>query len=161
MPSFLAVAIAMFFAWDHLDAVWGRVPLAPGQTAVVTARLRGEAGRAVLVPPAWLAVDSPAVHALANHEVSWRVRVREAGAGELRLCAAAGDCAAMWVEARPGMHYLRGRRRAGIGAFEWIEVPYPRGDVKLAGVTASWVVWFCAISMLSALAFRSRLRVTF
>src|ERR1017187_280099 len=30
LPPFLAIAIPMFFAWDYLDAVWGRAPLAPG-----------------------------------------------------------------------------------------------------------------------------------
>ncbi|HEX8985767.1 MAG TPA: hypothetical protein VF767_10055 [Bryobacteraceae bacterium] len=160
MPSFIVVAIALFFAWDYLDALWGRVPLAPGQSVVVTARLRGEPKPLTLIAPAWLRLESPAVRGLADREVSWRVRVREAGAGEIAICAAA-DCARTWVEARPGMHYLRERTRPASRAIEWVEVPYPPGDLRLAGVSANWVVWFCIVSTLSALVFRGRLRVTF
>lgn len=155
LPSFLVVAVALFFAWDYLEALWGRLPLSPGQAVVVTARLRGEPAALTLTAPSWLAVESPAVRVPAEHEVSWRMRVREAAAGEISICAA-GDCVTQWVEARPGMHYLRNRTRAASRAFEWVEVPYAPGDVALAGVSMSWAVWFCLISMLTALIFRSR-----
>jgi hypothetical protein len=160
LPSFLVVTIALFFAWDYLEALWGRVPLAPGQTAVVTAHLRGEPATLTLNAPSWLTVESPAVRVLAAPEVSWRVRVREASAGEISICSA-GDCARTWVEARPGMHYLPARSRTGSGPFDWVEVPYQTADVKLAGISMSWEVWFFFFSMLSALIFRSRLSVTF
>ncbi len=160
MPPFLVVAIGLFFTWDYLEAWWGRIPLAPGQTAILTARFREQKTDISLVAPAWLAVESPPVRALSKGEVSWRVRVREAAAGEISICAA-GDCARAWVEARPGLHFLPERTRLPNGPFEWVDVPYPRGDVSLAGFAANWVVWFCIISMVSALVVRGRLRVTF
>jgi hypothetical protein len=158
LPPFLVVAIPLFFAWDRLDAVWGRAPLAPGDTTVVTARLRGRLLGAQLVVPAFLAVESPPVRVLAEHEVSWRVRVRQAGSGEVSVRVGTGR-AGQWIEARPGLHYLRERTAAAAGPVEWIEVRYPRAYPSLAGVSASWAVWFCLISFVTALALRGRLRV--
>jgi hypothetical protein len=160
LPPFLAIAIPLFFAWDHLDAVWGRAPLAPGDTTVVTARLRGDVSPAQLTTPPWLAVETPPVRARAEHEVSWRVRVRKAGSGEMRVRAGT-ESAGKWIEARPGLHYLPERTAPAGGRIEWVEVRYPRAHLSLLGVSANWVVWFCLISTLAALALRGRLRVTF
>ena len=152
LPPFLVVAIPLFFVWDHLDAVWGRAPLAPGDTTIVTARLRGNVSRAQLVAPAWLAMESPPVRVLAEHEVSWRVRVRQAGSGDVTVRVGT-ERGGKRIEARPGLHYLGERTAMAGGPIEWAEVRYPRAD-------SNWVVWFCLISTVSALALRRRLRVT-
>src|ERR1017187_10152133 len=34
-PAFLVIAIPLFLAWDHLDALWGRAPLEPGETVIL------------------------------------------------------------------------------------------------------------------------------
>jgi len=159
LPPFLVVAIPLFLAWDRLDAVWGRAPLAPGDAVVVTARLRPDAPEAQLAVPGWLAVETPAVHLPAEHEVSWRVRVREAGSGEVTV-RAGEERAEKRVEARPGMHYLPDRTDAA-GAIEWVELRYPHRNVSVLGVSFNWVVWFCAISTLTALSLRRTMRVTF
>jgi hypothetical protein len=159
VPPFLVVAIPLFFAWNHIDAVWGRAPLMPGDTAVVTARLRGNASGAQLVAPAWLAIETPPVRVLAEDEVSWRVRVRQEGAGEVSVRIGA-ERADKRIEARPGLHYLGERATSASGPVEWVEVRYPRAHLSLLGVSASWVVWFCLISTVSALLLRGKLRVT-
>lgn len=159
LPPFLVVAIPLFFAWDHLDAVWGRAPLAPGDTTVVTARLRGAVPSAQLVAPAWLAVETPPVRALAEHEVSWRVRVKQAGSGDVNVLAGT-ERAGQRIEARPGLHYLGERTAPSGGPIEWVEVRYTRAHLDLLGVSANWVVWFCLISTVAALALRGKLRVT-
>jgi hypothetical protein len=159
LPPFLLVAIPLFFAWDSLDAVWGRAPLAPADTAVVTARVRGELSGAQLIVPAFLAVESPPVRVPDEREVSWRVRVRQAGAGEATVRIGTGR-AGQWIEARPGLHYLPERTALSGGPIEWIEVRYPRAYPSLVGVSADWVVWFCLISSVTALALRGRLRLT-
>ena len=88
IPAFLVIAIPLFFAWDYLDALWGRAPLAAGDTMIVTARLRDNAARPQLIVPDWLAVDSPPVHVAAEREVSWRVRVRQQGSGDVKVTGA-------------------------------------------------------------------------
>jgi len=151
VPPFFVVAIPLYFAWDSLDALWGHAPLVPGDTTVVTAGLRGNAAGVRLVTPKWLAVESPAVHAVADREVSWRVRVLRPGSGELAV-SVDDERAARSIEARPGMHYLAGRTKES-GNIEWVEVRYPAASFN-------WVIWFCVISTVAALAVRGRLRVT-
>jgi len=159
LPAFLVIAIPLFFAWDQLDAVWGRVPLAPGEAVVLTARLSDPAARLRLVAPDWLPVESPPVHVEAEHEVSWRLRVSRAGSGT--VCVTAGaERTCKWIEARPGLHYLADREKAAAGPILWLEMRYPRNDLALLGISASWPVWFFLISAATALAFRKRLRVT-
>lgn len=159
LPPFLVVAIPLFFAWDHLDAIWGRAPLASGDAVVVTARLRPNAPDAQLSVPDWLVVETPGVHVPQEHEVSWRVRVREAGSGEVSVHA--GEARAeKRVEARPGWHYLPDRTTAP-GAIEWVELRYPHRNVSALGVSFNWAVWFCLISTITALALRRTMRVKF
>jgi hypothetical protein len=156
LPAFLLIAIPLYFAWDHLDAIWGRAAFAPGDAVVVTAALRAPSP-AQLVAPSWLAVETPPVRA--GREVSWRVRVLRAGAGALSVHAGPAR-AELAVEARPGLRYLAERAAPSAGPIESVEVRYPRADLALFGLSASWVVWFCLISTLAALLLRGRLRVT-
>jgi hypothetical protein len=158
LPPFLLVAVPLFFAWDPMDAVWGRAPLAPGDTAVVTARLRGDVLGAQLIVPAFLVVESPPVRVPDEREVSWRVRVRQAGSGEAMVRVGTGR-AGKWIEARPGLHYLAERTATAGSPIEWVEVRYPRAFPSLAGVSADWVVWFWLISAVTALALRRRPRI--
>jgi hypothetical protein len=160
LPSFLVVAIPLFFAWDYLDAVWGRAPLAPGDTVVVTARLRADVAGVKLAAPAWLAVETPGVRVPAEREVSWRVRVLQAGSGNVSVRAGA-ERAEKRIEANPGLHYLPDRTSVSGTGIEWVEVRYPRADLSALGVSFNWVVWFCLISTVTALALRRKLRVTF
>jgi hypothetical protein len=159
LPPFLVVAIPLFLAWGHMDAVWGRAPLAPGDTVVVTARLRPDSPDAQLSVPGWLAVEMPPVHVPADHEVSWRVRVLQARSGPLSV-RTGEQRAEKRVEARPGLHYLPGRTKEA-GAIEWVELRYPHRNVSVLGVSLNWAVWFCAISTLTALSLRRTFRVTF
>lgn len=159
VPAFLAIAIPLFLAWDRLDAVWGRAPLAPGESVILTARLSDNAAGLRLVVPDWLSVESPPVLVDAEHEVSWRLRVGRAGSGEVGVIAGT-ERASKRIEARPGLHYLAEREKAAGGPILWIAMRYPRSDLTVLGVSASWPVWFCVISAVSALAFRNRLRVT-
>jgi len=152
LPPFLVVAIPLYFAWDSLDAVWGRAPFRTGEATVITVKLRDNVSGAQLIAPAWLAVESPPVRVLADREVSWRVRVRQAGSGDL-IVRLGTDRAEKRIEAQPGLHYLGERAKSAGRRIEWVEVHYPSADTH-------WVIWFCAISTISALALRSRLHVT-
>ena len=160
VPAFVVMAVALFLAWDYLEAVWGRTPLIPGEAAVVTARVGPDAADAQLLAPEWLRVETPAVNVRGQREVSWRVRVLRAGSGPV-IVRAGEATASRWIEATPGLHYLPERSRMTGGPVEWIELQYPRAKMSLLGLSWSWVVWFCVFSTASALALRRKLRVTF
>jgi len=153
VPAFLVVGIPLFFAWDYLDAIWGRAPLAPGETAILTARVEGDADGLRLVTPGWLAVESPAVHVEPEREVSWRLRVLRPGSGNVMVLAGA-QRASKRIVAMAGWRYLADREKAAGGPIQWLEIRYPRSSLN-------WPVWFFLISTITALAFRHRLRVTF
>ena len=159
VPAFLAIAIPLFLAWSHLDAVWGHAPLQPGETVILTARLRDSVASARLDVPDWLSVESLRVRVDADREVSWRLRVARAGSGKVEVIAGS-ERASKWIEARPGLHYLPDRETAPAGPILWLEAPYPPCELAVLGVSARWPVWFFVISSVTALAFRNRLRVT-
>jgi len=152
LPAFFVISIPLFFAWDRMNDIWGHVPLAPGETVILTARLSDSALRPRLVTPDWLPVESPPVRVESENEVSWRLRVSRAGSG-IASVIAGDEHASKRIEARPGLHYLPDRERAAGGSILWLEMRYPRSEM-------SWPVWFFIISTVTALAFRSRLRVT-
>jgi hypothetical protein len=160
LPAFVIVAIPLAFAWDTLDAVWGRAAIEPGDAVVLTARLNdNSSGTPRLIVPDWLAVESPAVHAVAASEVCWRLRVVRAGSGNVEAVDGP-ERALRKIEARPGLHYLPDREQASGGPILWLELRYPPADIAAFGVSARWPVWFFAISTVTALVFRRRLRVT-
>jgi hypothetical protein len=154
LPAFLIIAIPLFFAWDRLDAVWGRSPFKPGDAAVVTARLREQTAHPQLIVPDWVVIESPAVHAEAGREVSWRVRIQKGGSGAVSILDG-GQRVSKRVETSRGLHYLADREGARDTPVEWIEIRYPRTSA------VNWAVWFFAISTATALALRRKLRVTF
>ena len=122
----------------ELDAVYGHAPLRPGEPSVITARLDGDA--TVEVPPG-IDIETPPVHLIHEHEVSWRVRPVGNTAGELKFTSSG--------------HVLTKRIVAGEGfvtsyGTPTIEIRYPRRSVF--GV--NWLVWFFLISSAAALVYR-------
>ncbi len=160
-----------------LDGFYGRRPLAPGETAVLTAVLDGQAAPdepVSLEAPTGIAVETPAVHALARREVSWRIRAEEPVAGQLRLTSE-GETVLMPVVAGEGLHCcLYGRRVRSRLAWllapgaapldaRWvkeIKLDYPAAEVSYFGLRTHWLVWFLVFSMAAAFLLKGRFRVT-
>ena len=159
-----------------LDGFYGRRPLAPGETAVLTATLAAETPPerpVTLEAPPGIAVETPAVHAVASREVSWRIRVEQPVEGELRL-ASDGETAVMPVVAGGGFHYLTARRVRSRLAWllapgaplldaEWleqIELEYPPAEISYFGISTHWLVWFLVFSMAAAFLLKGRFGVT-
>jgi hypothetical protein len=74
-------------------AIWLDHSLAPAP-AIVTAHWTGSC-EPNIEAPAWLRIDSPPVHVLALHEISWRVRATSKGNGSARA-----GCGGEWVNAQ-------------------------------------------------------------
>jgi hypothetical protein len=69
-----AAILALLFAilYQPLNATYVRAPLPVGEPAVVTIPIEDKIPQ--LDPPAGIALETPAVRVLHDHEISWRVR---------------------------------------------------------------------------------------
>jgi len=182
MALMLQPALCMLIPFSlllvHMEAIYGRAPLPVGQPAVVTVALRTPIDTGgpepVLTAPPGVVVESPAVRALDERQVSWRIRPSQAVSGTLRI-RVNGATVAQPIEAGGDPGFVPGRsvsslltaawcpdepliRAAGV---DWVEIRYPSADVKVFGLAWNWLIWFVIISMLAALLLRKRFRVVF
>lgn len=132
------LAVVFIALFPQLDALYGHAPLRPGEPSVISARIDDDA---TLHAPPGIEIESPPVHSLHDHQVSWRVRPLGTAAGDLSI-------------SHDG-HVLTKRIVAGSGFISGyssraIDIRYPRRYI----LGAPWLVWFFLISALAALIYR-------
>lgn len=137
VPSIM-LAVVFIALFPQLDALYGHAPLTPNEPSVVSVRIDGTA--ALEVPPG-ISIETPPVHSLQDHRMSWRVRPMGTTAGDLRITQ--------------GSRVLTKRIVAGKGFLDGyssrtIDVRYPRRSV----LGTHWLVWFFLFSAVSALLYR-------
>lgn len=168
----LALPLALLII--HLEAFYGRQPLAPETDAIVTMHLRNPVDGAVpeLSLPAGVELSAPPVRILDRSEISWRIRPRVAVSGELRF-RTLEQAVAIPIESGRGPRFVPGRTvnsafaalwhpdtpRIPGSAVEWIDIHYPDAEIRVFGLQMNWIVWFLIVSMLSGLALKKRFRV--
>ncbi|HEY7390903.1 MAG TPA: hypothetical protein VH640_20470 [Bryobacteraceae bacterium] len=159
----------------HMEGFYGRAPLEPGRSVVVTAVLGGGADGPApqLVPPRGFQVSALPVRIPEQGEVSWRIVPERAASGELHF-QIGGQRFTKKIEAGGGQRFIAERRvrsvweafwhpdepRLPAGKIEWVEVAYPAASMAIFGMRINWLVWFVVVSMLAALVFRKRFGVT-
>ena len=174
----LVLALPMILLFVNLEAFYGRAPLTPGRTSLVTMQLAGRLDPAAPAPelqaPAHVAVETEAVRAVVSGQVSWRIRPLAPGSGSLRVVLPEGTVEKT-VVAGEGMRYLAQRRVRSLAGLlwhpgekplanrrvDWIEVRYPPAKVRWLGLELHWAVWLVALSTAAALLLRNRFRVAF
>ena len=163
----LALPMALLLA--GLDAFYGHAPLRVGEPAIVTAQLKQDGTPLILKAPVEIALETPPVHVPAERQVSWRVRPLRPVAAELEFVRQ-DRVFRKSISAGAGMRFLSERRGSIAGLFlhpteapitdseiEWIEVRYPGATI----LHLHWLVWFFAVSGVTALALRRRFRTAF
>jgi hypothetical protein len=163
----LTLPMALLLA--AMEAFYGHAPLRVGEPAVVTAQVKHEDALILLKVPDGIAVESPPVHVAADRQVSWRIRPLRATNAELELIHA-DRAMAKSISAGSGMHYLSERRGSLANLLlrpteaplsdtevDWIEVRYPTATI----LGLHWLIWFFAISAVTALALRRKFRTAF
>ncbi len=168
LPPAAILAVPMVLVLVHLDAFYGRSPLAVGEAALVTVQVnRMATAPLVLEPPAGIRVETPPVHVRREGKVVWRIRAERETAGNLRVRLAGRTYEKRIVSGR-GPRYLVGRRvrslwewmlapgegRLPEGPVEAIEIAYPPAQVGWGSFAFHWLIWFLVISLASAWAFR-------
>ncbi len=173
-PAAIAT-VPMLLVLILLDGFYGRRPLEPGRSTIVTVGL----GAPLDPPPAALAasdgfrVETPPAHAVTEREISWRIRAERAARGELRF-EVGGAKAVLAVRSGGGLPLLGGRRSRSLTSWlvvpwerrlessliERIEVEYPSREISYFGLETHWLVWFLVFSMGGAFLLKSRFGVT-
>ena len=155
-----------------LDAVYAHRPLAAGESTIVAAQFGRATDLSGLTPSLegrGITIETPAVRVIDRRQVCWRVRAIGATPGSVILRAGGAPMAKV-VQAGSGLRYISERRvsslldwlrypgeaRLPAGRVCWIEVSYPAGAIDVFGFAINWLAWFCAVSLLAALALRGR-----
>jgi hypothetical protein len=159
----------------QLEARFGRLPLRPGQTAVVTAEFPGAIPPdVVLVGPEGgeVTVETPAVRIPSRKEVSWRVKAHREGEFSLTLRdgekeypkrVVVGEGVQTVSAQRPGRipDQILFPVEGPLDGIEGIRLEYPRAQVRLLTWETHWMVFFVLVSIAVALVARYPLGVEF
>lgn len=186
-PTFVMLLPLAALLW-HLDAVYGRRALVPGETAIVTMQL--PPGENLLGPrfSLWGWTDqhhersfigeTPPLRLTDARQILWRVRIASVpsvGAQPWVMVCRYDFCVGKTVQVGNGLTYLSKRivtsrfdtllypaeRRFFDVFYDWIEVSYPEAEIVVFGIGMHWLVWFCIVNLFTMLAFRKRFGVTF
>lgn len=166
---FLWMLIPMGLLLAFLEAFYGHAPLRVGDAAIITAQVRNAAAPLIFQAPPEIAVETPPVHVIAERQVSWRIRPLRAVTTELRILDD-GRVVTKRISAGRGMRFLSERRGSLLSLLlyptepplsdneiQWIEIRYPPATI----LHVHWLVWFLAISAITALALRRRFGAVF
>jgi len=169
LRPFLWMLVPMGLLLAFLESFYGHAPIRPGESAIVTAGVRNAAAGLTLQAPPEIAVETPAVHVLADKQISWRIRPLHAATTELQILDGSRAITKR-VSAGNGIHFLSERRGSVFSLFlypteppltgddlQWIEIGYPPATV----LHLHWLIWFFAISGVTALALRRRFGAAF
>ncbi len=170
---FVPVTLLLF----GLDAMYGRRPLEPGESAIVTAQFRDGVdvySLAATLEGAQIAVETPSVRIPNLRQVSWRVRAASARSGSVKLRSGSasfsktvqtGETSSFVSERRVAslLDWLRypGESRLPNGSLRWLSVDYPAATIDIFGFGAHWLLWFLAVSLLTMLLAKKRFGVAF
>lgn len=169
LRPFLWMLVPMALLLAFLEAFYGHAPLRVGDAALITAQVQNAAASLTLEAPPEIAVETPAVHVLAERQITWRIRPLQATTAELQI-SCAGRAFSKRISAGPGIRFLSERRGSllslllyptesplSAGEIEWIEIRYPPATV----LHLHWLIWFFAISAITAFALRRRFGAAF
>jgi hypothetical protein len=169
LRPFLWMLLPMGLLLAALEGFYGHAPLPVGGAAIITAQVKDPAAALTLQAPAEISVETPAVHVLGEHQVSWRIRPLRAVTTDLQI-RDDGRTVSKRISAGGGMHFLSERRGSLLSLLiyptepplskneiEWIEIRYPPATL----LHLHWLIWFFAISAITALALRRRFGAAF
>ena len=169
LRPFLWMLIPMGLLLAVLEALYGHAPLRVGDAAIIIAQATNADATVTLQAPPEIAVETPPVHVLAERQVSWRIRPRRAATTQLEILHH-GQAVTKRISAGTGIHLLSERRGSlrslllyptepplSGNEIEWIEIRYPPATI----LHLHWLIWFLAISAITALALRRRFGAAF
>lgn len=173
-----AAAIPFVLAFPHLEAIYGKAPLAVGSATVLTVRMRQPLGEPLPQPrleaPAGLRVDTSPVRVPDSGEISWRLLADGPVSEPIRIHVYDGEVTKA-VQVGSGHGYLDqtrpssalawlldpGEAPIGSSRIESVRVAYGGQRLSALGLEWPWEAWFVVISAIAGLLVKSRLGVVF
>jgi hypothetical protein len=173
-----AAAIPFVLAFPHLEAIYGKAPLAVGSATVLTVRMRQPWSEPLPQPrldaPAGLSVETPPVRVPDAGEISWRLRADGPVSGPVRIHMKDVEVTKA-VQVESGHGYLDETRPAGalawlvdpgeapigVSGIESVRVVYGGQRLSALGLAWPWEAWFVVVSAIAALLVKNRLGVVF
>lgn len=153
-PAAIAMVPSLIL-FTQLDRVYANRPLAPGESAVVTAEFSKGTSLGALQPALegrGVVVETPAVRIPELRQACWRVRAGSVGSG-IVLLRAGGATVTRVVETGIALRYLPGGAvLTTAGPVRRIDVAYPTAHLRVFGREVAWLAWFLAIGLLTMLA---------
>ena len=150
-------------------------PLAPGESALVSAKLKTGTSLTAAEPsiqvPAAFAVDTPPFRSLAFGEVAWRIRAVSPGGGAM-VCNVAGEALEKQIASSAVLAKVSPTRTANVAdsilapwerilgkdsAVAEIRIDYPTRITTIFGLRINWLVLLC----IAAIAFGFALKKPF
>jgi hypothetical protein len=136
-PSLLLV-LPFVVLLGVLDGFFGYAALSAGEIAIVTVQASGPLHDAILQTPDGVTVETPAVRALAEHQISWRIRPGRAVSGLMQITAN-GAVMQKSIRTGAGLHWIAAQRSGSLVGFflhpqewplfhqkvSWVRVQYP------------------------------------
>ncbi|HJZ99489.1 MAG TPA: hypothetical protein VKE70_23425 [Candidatus Solibacter sp.] len=172
----VVMAIPMVLLLMHLESFYGFAPLKPDTETTLTVRMGpgwNIAGPAPTISaPPEVSVTSPAVRVTAAREITWRLKPTAPVSGNVSLMIS-GRSVDKQIEAGSGQRLVAprrvsselarlwtpGERKIAEADVEWMELVYPEASLPVLGFEVNWLVWFFAVSIVTALVFRKKLGV--
>ncbi len=158
---FLTLPTVVLYA--HLDSVYGKRALRPGESALLSASTNQSETGLVLAGHGSVTVDSASV-ATSTGEVVWRIRATSEGPGALEIQSPLGTVSKT-VLSGAGTAYVAATRTnswwkrlllapgesryAGMGVSR-VHIHYPTRTIGVAGWETHWAIWFLGIAILTA-----------
>jgi hypothetical protein len=165
----------------QLEAVYGRRPLTAGESAIVIAQFDNRADLRTAAPSLagqGIMVETLAVRIPSEGQACWRVRAASNAASAASahvLLRVPGAAMSKTVQIGSGLRYISARRVSSLlywpqypaearlpnTGIRWIGISYPHAAIDVFGFGVDWLVWFCAVSLFTMLAFHKRFNVSF
>jgi hypothetical protein len=172
----LFVIVPMTFLIVQIDRYLGLVPLAPGQSFLVKARMDNSdaLNEASLQLPEGLATTAPPVHAPSENEVAWRVVANKTGNYNINI-QVFDQTFSKRVVVGPGLPRLSSIRLRGKfwerifvsgepalpenKFIQAVNVQYPDRNIAFAGMEWNWIWLFFVLSLAAGFLFKSILGI--
>jgi hypothetical protein len=154
-PAAVAI-LPLLVLFVQLENVYGHRPLAPGESAMVTAQFSGfEVPDMVgaTLEGRGAVVETPGVRIPGRREVCWRVRAVSTTPGSL-LLHLRGAVIAKAFQCGRGLRYPLIASIARWEGLPSIEVSCPAADLDVFGFGVDWAVWFGIVSLMTMLVLR-------